>query len=49
MGFLVEELNLRGGWVVFFRVVEGVECGFEVFFVHLPLGLGEKAVEGVGV
>ena len=49
VGLLVEELDLRGGGVVFFGLVEGVQSGFEVFVVHLALGEGQEAVEGVRV
>ena len=49
VGLLVEQLDLRRGGVVFFGLVEGVQSGFEVFVVHLALGEGEEAVEGVRV
>lgn len=49
MGFLVEELDLRGGGVVLFGLIEGVEGGFKGFFIDVALGEGEEAVEGVRV
>lgn len=47
--FLEERRDLWGGRVVFFGVVEGVDCGFEVVRVELLLGFGEESREGIGV
>ena len=47
--FLEERLDLCGGRVVLFRMVEGVNCGFEVVGVDLLLGFGKEGGEGVGV
>lgn len=47
--FLEERLDLGGGWVVLFCVVEGVDCGFEVIGVDLLLGFGEEGGKGIGL
>lgn len=49
VGFLVEELDLRGGGVMFFCLIEGVEGGFEGFFVDLALGEEEETIERIGI